>query len=150
MTPRPSHTDAGQPLAPPSAVLETCLYVADLARAREFYTGLFGYEVMTSDERFCAFNIGGKQVLLLFAHDGTALGSTLPFGDIPPHGTQGPTHIGFSVPAETLDGWRERLAARRIAIESTLSWPAGGTSIFFRDPDGHLLELLTPGVWPIY
>jgi catechol 2,3-dioxygenase-like lactoylglutathione lyase family enzyme len=26
----------------------------------------------------------------------------------------------------------------------------GGTSLYFRDPDGHLLELATPGLWTIY
>jgi len=26
----------------------------------------------------------------------------------------------------------------------------GGHSIYFRDPDGHLLELATPGLWAIY
>jgi hypothetical protein len=29
-------------------------------------------------------------------------------------------------------------------------WPEGSTSIYFRDPDGHLLELVTPGLWPNY
>ena len=53
-----------QPL--PSAILETCLHVSDLPRARDFYTGLFGYPVMKSDERFCALNVGERQVLILF------------------------------------------------------------------------------------
>ena len=25
-----------------------------------------------------------------------------------------------------------------------------GEALFFRDPDGHLLEVVTPGVWSIY
>jgi catechol 2,3-dioxygenase-like lactoylglutathione lyase family enzyme len=37
-----------------------------------------------------------------------------------------------------------------VAIESRMEWPRGGKSIYFRDPDGHLLEVLTPGVWAIY
>ena len=28
--------------------------------------------------------------------------------------------------------------------------PRSGESIYFRDPDGHLLELATPGLWPGY
>ncbi|MEP7038442.1 MAG: glyoxalase, partial [Acidobacteriota bacterium] len=35
-------------------------------------------------------------------------------------------------------------------IESKVKWERGGTSIYFRDPDKHLLELATPGLWTIY
>ena len=36
------------------------------------------------------------------------------------------------------------------ADEKTITWAAGGTSHYFRDPDGHLVELASPGVWAIY
>ena len=140
-----------KPSAPlPSAILETCLHVSDLSRARDFYTGLFGYPVMKSDERFCALNVGNRQVLILFRRGSDPHGTNLPFGFIPVHDSGGQSHIGFSVPEESLPAWRARLAERGIPEESSLTWPAGGTSIYFRDPDGHLLELLTPGVWPTY
>jgi catechol 2,3-dioxygenase-like lactoylglutathione lyase family enzyme len=29
-------------------------------------------------------------------------------------------------------------------------WPRGGRSVYFRDLDGYLLELATPGLWRIY
>jgi catechol 2,3-dioxygenase-like lactoylglutathione lyase family enzyme len=32
----------------------------------------------------------------------------------------------------------------------TRDWPLGGRSLYFRDPDGHLLEVASPGVWSIY
>ena len=133
--------------APPSAIIETCLSVADLDRARDFYAGLLGYAVMTGDERFCALRVGDRQVLLLFLRGSDPEGSRLPFGFIPAHGTTGQSHVGFSVSKDDLPEWRERLRAVRVAIESEFTWPLGGTSIYFRDPDGHLLELLTPGVW---
>jgi catechol 2,3-dioxygenase-like lactoylglutathione lyase family enzyme len=66
------------------------------------------------------------------------------------HDGSGPVHIGFGIPSESLPAWRTRLAEHGIAIESTITWPRGGTSIYFRDPDGHLLELVTPGIWEIY
>jgi catechol 2,3-dioxygenase-like lactoylglutathione lyase family enzyme len=134
----------------PSAILETCLHVSDLARSRAFYEELFGYSVMRSDERLCAFNISGCQVLILFRRGSDPAGTTLPFGFIPPHGTSGQGHIGFSISRESLAAWKARLSEHGIAVESTFTWPDGGTSVYFRDPDGHLLELLTPGVWPIY
>jgi predicted enzyme related to lactoylglutathione lyase len=36
----------------PSSILETCLYVEDLAKARTFYETFFGYAVMAADDRF--------------------------------------------------------------------------------------------------
>lgn len=136
--------------APPSAILETCLSVSDLPRSRAFFEDVFGYAAMVADERLCAFNLGGTQVLILFSREEVAQPVHLPFGTIPSHGAQGESHIGFRIPAESLDDWRARLEEKGIPIESTVTWPLGGTSIYFRDPDGHLLELLTPGVWPIY
>jgi catechol 2,3-dioxygenase-like lactoylglutathione lyase family enzyme len=134
----------------PSAILETCLYVTDLPRARTFYETLFGYSIMASDDRFCAFKVGGQQALLLFLRGSDPHGSVLPSGTIPPHDGSGPVHIGFSIPSESLPAWRARLAEYRVPIESCVSWPRGGTSLYFRDPDGHLLELVTPGIWEIY
>jgi catechol 2,3-dioxygenase-like lactoylglutathione lyase family enzyme len=104
---------------------------------------------MTSDDRFCAFDVDG-QVLLLFLRGSDPQGTILPFGKIPPHGTSGQAHLGFGVPETSLSAWKKRLTKHGVAIESILTWPNGGTSIYFRDPDGHLLELLTPGVWPNY
>jgi catechol 2,3-dioxygenase-like lactoylglutathione lyase family enzyme len=134
----------------PSAILETCLHVTDLDRSRQFYAGLFGYTVMKSDERFCAFSIGESQVLILFRRGSDPQGTTMPFGFIPPHGSNGKEHIGFSIPRESLPAWQAKLTECGVPVESTLTWPGGGTSLYFLDPDGHLLELLTPGVWPIY
>src|ERR1700754_435805 len=108
--------DEGRPL--PSAILETCLHVADLSRSREFYAELFGYPVMTSDDRFCAFDVADGQVLLLFLRGSDPLGTILPFGRIPPHGTSGQAHLGFSVPEASLSAWKERLTDHGVAIES--------------------------------
>jgi catechol 2,3-dioxygenase-like lactoylglutathione lyase family enzyme len=105
---------------------------------------------MASDDRFCAFEAGGRQALLLFVRGSDPHGSVVKFGTIPPHDGSGPVHIGFGIPAESLPAWRARLAEYGVAIESTVTWPRGGTSIYFRDPDGHLLELVTPGIWKIY
>jgi catechol 2,3-dioxygenase-like lactoylglutathione lyase family enzyme len=134
----------------PSAILETCLYVVDLPRARAFYATLFDYPVMASDDRFCAFAVGQQQVLLLFLCGSYPHGSVLPFGTIPPHDGSGPVHIGFSISSECLPAWRARLAEHCVPVESSVSWPRGGTSLYFRDPDGHLLELVTPGIWENY
>ena len=134
----------------PSRIVETSLSVADLDRARDFYVRVFGYSVMTSDERFCAFDAGPQQVLLLFLRGSDPEGSVLPFGRIPPHSTSGVAHVGFGIPKASLPAWEAHLMGNGVVIESRFTWPSGGTSIYFRDLDNHLLELLTPGVWPSY
>ncbi len=73
---------------------------------------------------------------------------TLPGGTIPGHEGSGRLHFAFAV--DSLAGWRQQLAAHGVAIEGETKWPAGGTSWYFRDPDGHLVELATPGIWPTY
>ena len=70
-----------QTTALPSTIVETCLHVADLNRSRKFYSDLFGYSVMKSDERFCAFDVGHGQVLLLFLRGSDPEGTVLPFGN---------------------------------------------------------------------
>jgi len=133
--------------APHSAILETALSVADLTRSREFYADLFGFPVIAADDRFCAVRVGERQVLLLFLRGSDPEGTRMPFGFIPAHGTTGRSHVAFSIAREDIPQWLRRLADQSIAVESQFTWPLGGTSIYFRDPDGHLLELLTPGVW---
>lgn len=133
-----------------SDLKETSLYVDDLGRSKSFYTSVLGLSILSEDERFCALDVAEKHVLLLFVR-GASLGETnLPGGIIPPHDGSGPLHIAFAVTSEELPPWESQLRTNRVEILSRVSWPKGGRSIYFRDPDGHLLELLTPGVWRTY
>jgi catechol 2,3-dioxygenase-like lactoylglutathione lyase family enzyme len=131
-------------------VLETSLYVDQLDRSIHFYESLFGFEKLVFDDRFCAFNVAGQQVLLLFRKGGTREPIQLPGGILPPHDGEGTTHLAFSIAAEDERDWTERLGAVGVPVESRVEWPRGGFSLYFRDPDGHLLELVSPGCWTIY
>ena len=122
------------------ALLESSLYVDDLARSVRFYETVLGLELMVSEgERLRAMGVAGRQVLLLFRK-----------GASEDHDGSGRLHVAFAIPAAELAAWEQRLAERGVGIESRTTWPRGGQSVYFRDPDGHLLELATPGVWPIY
>ena len=131
-------------------VLETSLYVAQLDRSINFYTSLFSFEKLVSDDRFCALNVRGQQVLLLFRKRATLEPMVFPGGILPPHDGDGQTHLAFSIAAEDESEWTESLNAAGVPIESRVTWPRGGFSLYFRDPDGHLLELVSPGCWAIY
>jgi len=133
-----------------TGILETALYVDDLLRAADFYKTILPLDVLQKDDRFCAFNVANRQVLLLFRRGSSADPATLPGGTIPPHDGSGPAHFAFSIPAGSLVEWEEWLAKNGVAVESRVTWPRGSTSIYFRDPDQHLVELATPGIWAIY
>jgi len=129
-------------------VIETCLHVDDLDRSGAFYRDVLGLAQIAGDQRFRGFDVGGKSVLLLFRRGGTHETVRLPGGTIPPHGGQGELHVAFAV--DELAVWDARLARLGVAIEGRMTWPAGGQSLYFRDPDRHLLELATPGLWATY
>jgi catechol 2,3-dioxygenase-like lactoylglutathione lyase family enzyme len=131
-----------------SGVLETSLYVEDLERSRAFYQRVFGLEPFMDDERMCALGVPGEQVLLLFRHGMTNEPAAGPGGFIPPHHGRGALHLCFAIPYGELNAWEQHLVHLGITIESRIKWPRGGTSLYFRDPDHHSLEIATPGLWP--
>lgn len=132
-------------------IAETILYVDDLARAVTFYQDVLGLPVIAGDgHRFAGLNPGGRQVLLLFKRGGTLTPTPVSGGVIPPHDGHGPHHLGFAITHESYAPWKEKLRSAGIAIEGEAQWARGGRSVYFRDPDGHLVELVTPGIWPNY
>ena len=128
-----------------NGVLETSLYVESAARSAEFYRRVFGFEPLApelplnDDTRLCPLRAGDRSVLLLFKRGAT-----------PDTDATGAIHIAFGIARSDLRKWEDWLAEQGIAIESRKIWEYGGEALYFRDPDGHLLEVVTPGVWSIY
>lgn len=137
--------------APPlDGILESALYVEDVARARDFYAPLLGAELLLDSSRLVALAVPGRQVLLLFQRGATEEALPTPGGLVPAHGGRGVQHLAFAIPRDAVEAWAARLAAAGIAVESRVSWARGGVSLYFRDPDGHSVELATPGLWATY
>jgi catechol 2,3-dioxygenase-like lactoylglutathione lyase family enzyme len=130
-----------------TGVLETSLYVGDVGRAAAFYQANFGFERLDGDDRFTALEVPGRQVLLIFARGASDQAVPLRFGTIPAHDGSGRLHVTFSIPPGEVAAWEAHLERHAVALESRVTWPRGGTSLYFRDPDGHLVELATPGLW---
>ncbi len=137
-------------MPPISGLLETALYVEDMARACRFFEGTLGLKPMVSGERLTAFDAGAGGVLLLFKRGDSRADSPTKGGVIPGHDGAGPLHMAFAIPGESYADWRRHLIGSGVAIRSEVRWPAGGRSLYFDDPDGHVLELATPGLWPNY
>lgn len=131
---------------PPTSngILESSLYVDDVARSVRFYEKIFGFhKIADFGPRGCAMQGGNRQVLLLFKKGGSLEIES-------PHDGDGQLHLAFAISASDLAAWETWLAENQIPVEEKRLWDLGGTSLYFRDPDRHLLELGTPGIWSIY
>ena len=128
-----------------NGILETSLYVESAARSAEFYRRVFGFEPLEPNEplndetRLCPMRAGDRSVLLLFKK-----------GTTPDTDATGAIHIAFAIARSDVKRWEQWLAEQGISIELRKTWKYGGEALYFRDPDGHLLEVVTPGVWRIY
>jgi catechol 2,3-dioxygenase-like lactoylglutathione lyase family enzyme len=126
-----------------NAILETCLYVDDLARAERFYQDVLGLTLESGQDGRHVFFHCGQQMLLLF----NPLVSRETNDQFPSHGSFGAGHLAFAVAESQLPGWTERLKQHGVPIEKVIDWPRGGRSIYFRDPAGNSLEFATPKIW---
>jgi catechol 2,3-dioxygenase-like lactoylglutathione lyase family enzyme len=131
-------------------LLETSLYVADPARAAEFYQSLLGFPSMLRTERLIALDAGNAGVLLLFRRGSTSDDIPSPGGMVPGHEGEGRLHLAFAIATDEYEAWRHRITSFGCPILSEVAWPAGGRSVYFKDPDENILELATPGLWPNY
>ena len=133
-----------------NGILETAIHTEDMARSRAFYENVLGLAPISNDDRLSAYAVGGRDVLLVFRKGATTQTVTLHSGTIPGHGGDGALHVAFAIAKGELERWEAHLASYGVAIEGRNNWERGGRSIYFRDPDGHLLELATPGLWSVY
>jgi catechol-2,3-dioxygenase len=135
------------PTMPPrvNGILETSLYVESAARSAEFYSRVFGFEPLEPGEplndetRLCPMRAVDRSVLLRFKKGLTA-----------DTNASGAIHIAFGIARPDLAAWERWLNEQGISIETRKTWKYGSEALYFRDPDGHLLEVVTPGVWSIY
>jgi catechol 2,3-dioxygenase-like lactoylglutathione lyase family enzyme len=124
-------------------VLETALYADDLDEAEGFYSTVLDLALDSKADGRHLFFQCGRGMLLIFDPAATAVEG----GPVPPHGATGPGHVAFAVAASELDAWIDQLEQHGVEIEARVDWPAGGRSIYFRDPAGNSLELTTPQIW---
>jgi catechol 2,3-dioxygenase-like lactoylglutathione lyase family enzyme len=123
-------------------LVEAALYVDDLDHAEVFYRDVLGLEVIAKAPGRHVFFRAGQGVLLIFDPEATLRG-----GDLPAHGANGPGHVALGISADAVGFWQNRLQEHDVQVEKEMTWPKGGRSLYFRDPAGNSVELVTPGCW---
>jgi catechol 2,3-dioxygenase-like lactoylglutathione lyase family enzyme len=129
-------------------ILETAVYVDDMEAAHLFYSDLLGLKRMVAGERLYAYDAGPAQTLLVFHRGHTGTDVETSGGVVPGHDTVGHSHFAFRISSNQIQPWRRHLADSGVEIISEVVWPAGGTSLYFNDPDGNVLELAVAPLWP--
>jgi len=123
-------------------LVEAAIYADDLEQAEVFYRDILGLDVLTVEPGRHVFFRVGNSVLLIFRAEETLKG-----GFLPPHGTRGPGHFALGIPTEALGDWKKHLEEHGVETEKEVEWSKGGRSLYFRDPAGNLVELVTRGLW---
>ncbi|MGH7926023.1 MAG: VOC family protein [Candidatus Binatus sp.] len=113
--------------------------VGDLARAERFYTEVLGLQVVNRFGDQILLDCGGQN-LALFGVARPPLGDAARQSIIAHPLRRG--HHAFKVKPGDFAGARERLAAAGVESAAPIDW-GDHDCIYFLDPDGNLLELVS-------
>lgn len=139
---------AGVTIPAIGGLLESALYVDDIDRASTFFSEVLGMSPMLSTDRLVALDAGVGVVLLLFARGQSRADMMDSRGTVPGHDAAGPAHLAFAIAEADYQPWMDRLIAHDVRLRGEMRWDGGARSLYFEDPDGHVLEFATPGLWP--
>ncbi|EKE71514.1 VOC family protein [Oceanibaculum indicum] len=113
----------------------TVIYARDFDAMRRFYEEVMGFPLTrTLSARWLEYKIG-PTILALTTYGGRFDDPQLPPGALS-------VQLAFRVPPEAVAVCAEELQAKGVALESPVTdQPFGHRTVFFRDPDGNILEI---------
>jgi catechol-2,3-dioxygenase len=99
------------------------------------------------------FSLPNNTILLLFSRSSITTDRTFESGTIPKHGCETGLgqHIAFACnDKEELGEWEKHFREKEVEILGTMEWERGGWSVYVKDWEGHVIEVMTRGVWEVY
>ena len=129
-------------------IVETSVYSSDLEIMKEFYVDKLGLEFVSEQRGRHVFLKTDKNMLLIFNHLVTAAEKETSHGALTPPSM---VHIAFEIEAEEYGVAKKLLKESNIQIEKEIAWENNikSRSIYFRDPDGNLVEFITRNYWDV-
>jgi catechol 2,3-dioxygenase-like lactoylglutathione lyase family enzyme len=119
---------------------------------KDFYVNILGLEFVSEENDRYVFLKAGQNMLLIFNPNKTLVSNGGNGTLLPPHGALAPPsiiHFALEIDEDDYDTAKYVLNQKNIKIEKEVTWQKGSNSIYFRDPVGNLVEIITPGSWPI-
>jgi len=113
------------------------LYVTDLERAERFYVGVLGLEPVMRLPDQVLLKVGDVNIGLMRTERRESADPGLLLHPL------GKAHHAFQIEAEALDAWRRKLGSAQVQTSDVVDW-GDHRCFYFLDPDGNLLELVTP------
>ncbi|MCP3465415.1 VOC family protein [Bradyrhizobium sp. CCGUVB23] len=117
------------------AIDYTVIFVRDMVAMRRFYQDLLGFSLLRElSPNWIEYRVGGN-TLALARPSRTA-------GDTPTPSGSASLQLAFKVSAPEVDLCADELVRQGVALLSPpTDQPFGHRTLFFRDPDGNLLEV---------
>jgi catechol 2,3-dioxygenase-like lactoylglutathione lyase family enzyme len=113
---------------------------------KDFYTNILGLQFVCEEKDRYAFLKAGQSMLLIFNPNKT-LASDASNTQLPTHGAFAPPsiiHFALEINEDNYGEARSILNEKNVKIEKEVTWEKGTNSIYFRDPAGNLVEIITP------
>lgn len=123
-------------------IKETAIYIKDLDATQNFYHGKLGMKVKGRIEGQHVFFEAGRSLLLCFITE-----KAKNTHGLPSHGAEGCIHFALEVEPDQYTEAKIEVLKQGISIEHEQEWAHGLLSFYFRDPDGHLVEIIQSGIW---
>jgi catechol-2,3-dioxygenase len=124
-------------------IKETCLYVHDLNRTKQFYHETLELPIIHDEPGKHIFFRLGSSVLLCFNPEDSKTKVTPPA-----HFGGGKQHVAFEVSKADYASVKEEIKSRNIIITDEVIWKSGEESFYFEDPEGNVLEIIPDkGIW---